>query len=52
MLKYSFRVFDHNDNLIITSIVPAECIFDWIEKYKDFGTIKAYIFSDNESEDK
>lgn len=50
MLKYSFRVFDQDDNLILSSIVPAEHIFTWLEKYKDLGVVKAYII-DSESEE-
>lgn len=50
MLKYHFRVFNKdNETLILSSIVPADSIFDWIEKYKDLGVIKSYVL--NESED-
>ncbi len=47
MLKYSLKVFLKGiEEPFISAIVPADKVFDWIEKYKDLGIIKAYILSD------
>lgn len=48
MVKYHFRVYDHDDNLVISSIVPANAVFDWIERYRDYGVVKAYVLSESE----
>lgn len=50
MLRFSFRIFDENDNLKLTAIVPAEQVFDWIARYKDEGIVKAYIINDEEGD--
>ena len=47
MLKYFFRVFK-DDELIISSIVPQEVIFEWIDKYYDYGLIKCHIVQESE----
>lgn len=49
MFKYSFRVFKKDDDtLILSSIVPAASIFDWIEKYKNLGIVKCYVINDSD----
>lgn len=45
MFKYFFRVF-RNDELIVSAIVPQEAVFDWIDRYKDFGLIKCHIVNE------
>lgn len=46
MLKYSFRVFDNNDNLILSAIVPMEHLFDFLDKYENVGIVKAYVLNE------
>lgn len=48
MLKYSFRLFDENDNLKLTAVVPADEIFKWLDKYSSLGTVKCYLINESE----
>ena len=47
MLKYFFRVFN-GDDLVVSAIVPQDAVFQWIDKYKDFGVVKCHIVEESE----
>ena len=43
MLKYMFKVYDENDRCIIQATVPADAMWTSLEKFKELGTVKAYL---------